>query len=91
MFFVHSEIEMQKKKKKTQKSMTDDARKTLPWSSIINKDCGVRLQSSGLEANVIKQNVFTKFLQHKTNILKQKKQCTRWNTKALVCFTINND
>lgn len=53
--------------------MTDDARKTLPWSSIINKDCGVRLQSSGLEANVIKQNVFTKFLQHKTNILKQKK------------------
>lgn len=50
---------------KLKKSMTDDARKTLPWSSIINKDCGVRLQS--YEANVIKQNVFTKFLQQ-TNI-----------------------
>lgn len=41
--------------------MTDDARKTFPWSSIINKDCGVRLQSYELEANVIEQNVFTKF------------------------------
>jgi len=51
--------------------MTDDARKTLPWSSIINKDCGVRLQSYKLEANVIEQNVFTKILQHKTNILKK--------------------
>lgn len=55
--------------------MTDDARKTLPWSSIINKDCGVRLQSYKLEANVIEQNVFTKILQHKTNILKKKKHC----------------
>lgn len=41
--------------------MTDDARKTLPWSSIINKDCRVQLQSYTLEANVIEQNVFTKF------------------------------
>lgn len=57
--------------------MTDDARKTLPWSSIINKDCGVRLQSYELEANVIEQNrterVY-KILQHKTNILKKKKK-----------------
>lgn len=51
--------------------MTDDARKTLPWSSIINKDCGVRLQSSELEANVIEQNRVYKILQHKTNILKK--------------------
>ena len=51
--------------------MTDDARKTLPWSSIINKDCRVRLQSYKLEANVIEQNVFTKILQHKTNIFKK--------------------
>lgn len=46
--------------------MTDDARKTLPWSLIINKDCGVRLQSSELEANAIERDVPTKILQHKS-------------------------
>ncbi len=53
--------------------MTDDARKTLPWSSIINKDCGVRLQSYELEANVIEQNVFTKFCN--TRLISLKKHC----------------
>lgn len=51
--------------------MTDDARKTLQWSSIINKDCGVWLQSYELEANVIETERVYKILQHKTNIFKK--------------------
>lgn len=54
--------------------MTDDARKTFPWSSIINKDCGVRLQSYELEANVIEQNVFTKFCNTRLIFKKKKKK-----------------
>lgn len=56
--------------------MTDDARKTLPWSSIINKDCRVQLQSYKLEADVTEQNVFTKFCNTRLISLK-KTLCTR--------------
>lgn len=57
--------------------MTDDARKTLPWSSIINKDCGFRLQSYELEANIVEQNVFTKFCNTRLISFFKKTLCTR--------------